>query len=232
MNLRLIMLCLVPLLPVVAAEVFSYHWMNPKVTEAYIYPTLPQLVTDPTFTSTPKEFDAIRSKIVCSEGWLGRMGSESSVGIQLAWIEWNGTEARNTLEAFRHKPEVCMGANGMTVEKSFPQRVHGSGEKQFVFDSNLFRPLRGGPGIYIFKAVWVSGLIGANYRDEILPGAKIDDLRKMRFAIIENRFKPERTRVLMAGVTGLPSEELAWKAFSREILPKIQWTTVHPASNR
>jgi len=228
MNLRRVIFCLVPVLPVLTSEVISYRWMNPTITKAYIYPTLPQLVADPTFKSTPEEFNAIRSKIVCSEGWLGKMGSENSVGIQLAWIEWNGTEARNTLEAFRHKPEVCMGANGMKVEQSYPKRIYGTGEQQFVFDTKLFRPLRGGPGIYIFKAVWVSGLIGANYRDEILPGAKIDDLRNMRFAIIKHRFKPERTRVLMAGVTGLPSEELAWKAFSREILPKIQWTTVYP----
>jgi hypothetical protein len=228
MNLRHVILCLVPLLPVLAAEVFSDKWMNPKITAAYIYPTLPQLVADPTFKSTPEEFDAIRGKIVCSDGWLGRLGSDTSGGIQLAWIEWNGTEARNTLEAFRHKPEVCMGANGMTVEKSYPRRVYGSGDKQFVFDSNLFRPLRGGPGIYIFKAVWVSGLVGANYREEILPGASIDELRNLRFAVIGHRFKPERTRVLMAGVSGLPSEELAWKSFSRKILPQIQWTTVAP----
>lgn len=230
MNLRLVILCLVSLLPVLMAEILSHRWMNPKITEAYVYPTLPQLSADPTFKSTPEEFDAIRGVIVCSDGWLGQVGSGESVNTQLAWIEWNGTETRNTLEAFRHKPETCMGADGMTVEKSFPPRVYGSGDKQFVFDSNLFRPLRGGPGIYIFKAVWVSGLVGANYREDVLPGAKIDDLRNLRFAVISHRFKPERTRVLMAGVSGLPSEELAWKSFSRKILPQIQWTTVHPSA--
>ena len=231
MNFRRVFLCVVPLLPVLAAEVFSYLWMNPKVADAYIYPTLPKLLADSTFVSTPEEFEAIRDKIVCSEGWLGRVGASDSVSTQLAWIEWNGTETRNTLEAFRHKPEVCMGASGMTLERAYPQRVYGRGDKQFVFDSTLFRPLRGGPSIFIFKAVWVSGLIGANFREEILPGAKIDDLRKLRFAIIRHRFKPERTRVLMAGVTGLPSEELAWKSFSREILPQIQWTAVAPTSH-
>ena len=123
-----------------------------------------------------------------------------------------------------------MGANGMTLEQSYPQRVYGSGDKQFVFDSSLFRPLRGGPGIYIFKTVWVSGLVGANFREDVLPGAKIDDLGKLHFAIIRHRFKPARTAVLMAGVSGLPSEELAWKSFSRKILPQIQWTTVHPSA--
>ena len=117
----------------------------------------------------------------------------------------------------------------MNLEQSYPPRVYGTGEKKLIFDSSLFRPLRGGQAIYIFKAVWVSGLIGANYREEILPGAKIDDLRKLRFAVIRHRFKPERTRVIMAGVSGLPSEELAWKSFSRKILPQIEWTTVHPS---
>lgn len=229
MNLRRIIFWLLPLLPVLAAEVFSYKWMNPKISEAYVYPTLPQLFADPTFISTPEKFEAIRSKIVCSQGWLGKVGSDVSVSTQLAWIEWNGTEARNTLEAFRHKPEICMGANGMNLEHSYPPRIYGTGDRKLIFDSSLFRPLRGGPAIYIFKAVWVSGLIGANYREEILPGAKIDDLRKLRFAIIRHRFKPERSRVIMAGVSGLPSEELAWKSFSRKILPQIEWTTVNPS---
>jgi len=229
MNIRsFILFWLVPLLPVLAAEVISYKWMNPTIQEAYIYPTLPQPVADKTFKATPEKFDDVRHHLVCSEGWLGKVGSEGSVTVQLAWVEWNDTATRCTLEAFRHKPEVCMDAQGMKLEQSYPQRVYGSGAKQFVFDSTLFRSPRGGPALHIFKAVWVSGLVGASFRKDIFPGIEISDLRALRSATVARRFKPEKTRVLMAGVTGLPSEELAWKYFSREILPQIQWTTVTP----
>ena len=75
-------------------------------------------------------------------------------------------------------------------------------------------------------------MVGANFRKDIFPGIGISDLRALRSATVTRRFKPEKTRVLMAGVTGLPSEELAWKYFSREILPQIQWTTVSPDPTR
>ena len=52
----------------------------------------------------------------------------------------------------------------------------------------------------------------------------------LRVASTLHRFKPDHTRVLMAGVTGLPSEEFAWRHFSREILPQIQWNVVAPES--
>ena len=158
MNLPRLVLCwLVPLLPVLVAEVISYKWMNPTVKEVYIYPTLPQPVADATFQPTPEKFEEVRQMLVCSDGWLGKIGSEGSVAVQLAWVEWNDTDTRCTLEAFRHKPEVCMDAQGMKLEQSYPHRIYGSRDKQFVFDSTLFRSLRGGPALHIFKAVWVRG---------------------------------------------------------------------------
>ena len=226
---RFVLFCLVPLLPVLAAEVVSYKWMNPRVDKAYIYPTLPQPLADPSFKSTPESFEKIREMLGCSQGWLGTVGSESSVNTQLAWIEWSHTATSNVFEAYHHKPEECMAMKGMKLENSYPHRVYGSGDKQLVFDSTLFRPLRGGQAIHVFKAIWVSGVAGASIRKDIFEGTSNSNLRALRLATARNRFKPEHARVLMAGVTGLPSEELAWKAFSREILPQIQWTTVHPS---
>lgn len=231
MNFRHVLFALVPLLPVLAAEAFSYVWMNPVVKEPYIYPTLPQPFAERTYQSTPEEFKKNKVTLHCSEGWLGSVGSENTITTRLAWIEWNNTKAISTLEAFDHKPENCMGARGMKLEQTYPPRVFGSGEKRFIFDSTRFRPLRGGPAIYVFKAVWVSGLPGANFRGDLFQGISAQQGRAVRVAIATHRFKPEKTRVLMAGVSGLPSEELAWKSFSRDILPQIQWTTVQPSSN-
>ena len=231
MNLRrLALFYLVPLLPVLAAELISYKWMNPTIEKAYIYPTLAQPFADRTFKSDPERFDKIKSMLQCNQGWLGTIGSESSVITQLAWVEWSHTATGNTFEAYHHKPEDCMGSSGMKLERSYPKRVYGSGDKQFVFESLLFQPLRGGPAIHVFKAIWVSGLVGADARKNIFEDTANTDLRALRFATATHRFRPEQARVLMAGVIGLPSEELAWKSFSREILPQIQWTTVQPSA--
>ncbi len=231
MNFRRALFWLIPLLPVVAAETFSYVWMNPKAKEAYLYPTLPQPFADRTFKSTPEQFEKIKGILHCSQGWLGAVGAENTATTQLAWIEWNDTKTISTLEAFAHKPEVCMrAARGMKLEQSYPPRVYGSGEQKFIFDSTRFRPLHGGPSFYVFKAVWVSGLPGSSLRSDLFQGISNQNGRAVRVAIATRRFKPEKTRVLMAGVGGWPSEEMAWKSFSREILPQIQWTTVQPSS--
>ena len=225
---RFVLFGLIPLLPVLASEVISYEWMNPAIKKAYAYPTLTEPFADPTFNSTPEEFDKIKGMLGCSQGWMGSIGSRYSTKTQLAWIEWNQTSTGNIFATYGHKPEVCMSMQGMKLEHTYPHRVYGSGYEQLVFDSTLFRPPRGGQAIHVFKAIWISGVVGASYRKDLFEGTSNDDLRARRLATAKNRFKPQYARVLMAGVTGLPSEELAWKSFSREILPQIQWTTVHP----
>lgn len=229
MTLRPIVLFgVIPLLPVLAAEFISHEWMNPPIKKAYIYPTLTEPFSDPTFKSTPEKFDEIKGMLSCSQGWMGNAGSENSVNTQLVWIEWNHTSTGSIFQTYAHKPEDCMSLKGLKLESIYPQRVFGSGDGQLVFDSTLFRPLRGGQAIHVFKAIWISGVVGASFRKDLFDGTSNDDLRAKRLATAKNRFKPLHARVLMAGVTGLPSEELAWKSFSREILPQIQWTTVHP----
>jgi len=225
MNIRrLVLLGLIPLLPVLTAEILSYRWMNPPIERSYIYPTLNEPFADPAFKSTPEKYDKIKGMLACSQGWLG-----DSVNTQLVWIEWNHTSTGSIFQAYAHKPETCMSMKGMKLERIYPLRVYGSGDEQLVFDSTLFRPHRGGQAIHIFKAIWISGVVGASYQKDLFDGTSNDDLRAKRLAAAANRFKPQRARVLMAGVTGLPSEELAWKSFSREILPQIQWTPVHPS---
>ncbi len=213
------------ILPVLAAEAFSYFWMNPEKSGTRLNrPVFAAPVIDETFESSPEQFDQVKGELLCTGGWIGRQGGGAVPLTQLVWIEWDRAGTRNTLEAFRHLPEQCMGSVGMKLEREFPQRSLGSGDQRLVFDSTLFRPLRGGPAMHVFKAVWVSGRVGASLRENILE-TKSQNLFGLRLATAIHRFKPEQTRVLMAGVIGLPSEELAWKFFSREILRQIQWTT-------
>lgn len=231
MNLRrLILCCLISLLPILAAETISFLWMNPTVDQAYIYPTLQEPFANPDFKSSQDVFDKIKVMLGCTQGWQGSIGSKTSVNTELAWIEWSHTSTNNVFEAFHHKPEVCMSMKGMILEHSYPHRVYGEGDKRFIFDSMLFRPSRGGLPIYVFKTVWISGIKGMSLRKNLFDGTSNEDFKRMRLATVINRFKPLHARVLMAGVGGLPSEELAWKSFSREILPQVQWTTVQPSS--
>ncbi len=231
MNLRRVILCLVPLLPVLAAEIFSYKWMNPaKSALPYQRPVFVPPLENKSFELDRDQYDEVKGELMCNGGWIGKQAGEGMPSTSLVWIEWDRTSSRNTLEAFRHMPEQCLGSIGMKLERSYPRRVYGSGEQQLVFDTTLFRPLRGGTSMFVYKAVWISGLVGADIRENVL-ATNYMDLGALRFAAATHRFNPEHTRVLMAGVSGLPSEELAWKSFSRKILPQIQWTTVAPTSH-
>ncbi len=227
---QMVLWCLVSLLPGLAAEIISYKWMNPNLSESsLILPIFRPPLENSTFELSDKEFNKVKDELTCSRGWIGKQGGDATPLTRLIWIEWDRTNARNTLEAFRHMPEQCLGSIGMTLERIYPQRIYGEGDKQFVFDSTQFRPLRGGQSIFVFKAVWISGLQGAKLRENVLAVNQLD-LGALRFAAATHRFNPEHTRVLMGGVVGLPSEELAWKSFSRDVLSQIQWTTVQPSS--
>lgn len=230
MKTRTLLLCAAALLSVLAAEVFSYFWMNPPRRDGpVLVPHLVPPVADRTYKSHRDDYDKARESLMCSGGWIGSLGGSNAPKVHLSWVEWDRTGVANTLEAFRHLPEECMGSIGMMQEKVYPAREAGTGERRMVFDSSLFRPQQGGQAMYVFKAVWVSGTGAMSQRADFF-GFDLGTINRsrmvMRMASTWHRFKPDHTRVLMAGVTGLPSEELAWRHFSREILPKIEWTEV------
>ena len=212
------------LLPVLVAEWAASWWMNPKWGPApYAYPILSPPVERDDFKELPATYNEVRNSLYCSNGWLGSVNGEDSPSIRLAWFEWDKTSANNTLEAFRHLPDQCMGAVGMKLEKVNEPRVIGEGEKTLVFDSTLFRPPQGGATIFVFKAVWASGWSGINLRKG-LDGASGASMRSLRLSAAINRFRPERTRVLMAAVTGFPTEELAWNWVKKQSLDRLRWS--------
>ncbi len=231
MNLRrLILVLMIPLLPVLAAEAFSYVWVNPARPDGpMLVPHLAPPVAEGSFESRQGDYEEARESLMCSGGWIGSLGGDNAPRVSLSWVEWDRAGVTNTLEAFRHLPEECMGSIGMVQEKIYPTREAGTGERRMVFDSSLFRSQHGGPAMYVFKSVWVSGTGAMSQRADFF-GFDLGTINRsrlgLRVASTLHRFKPDHTRVLMAGVTGLPSEEFAWRHFSREILPKIQWTEV------
>lgn len=231
--MRTLLLCATAVVSVLAAEGFSYFWMNPPRPDGpVVVPHLVPPVADGSFESRQDDYEKAREALMCSGGWIGSVGGDNKPRVHLSWVEWDQLGVANTLEAFRHLPEECMGSIGMVQEKVYPQREAGTGERRMVFDSSRFRSQHGGPAMFVFKAVWVSGTGAMSQRGEFF-GFDLGTINRSRGAIrmasTLHRFKPDHTRVLMAGVTGLPSEEFAWRHFSREILPQIQWNEVAPS---
>ncbi len=230
MKTRTLLLCTAAVLSVLAAEAFSYFWMHPPRPDGpVLVPNLTPPVADRSFEPRQEDYEKAREGLMCSGGWIGRLGGNDAPMVHLSWVEWDRAGVANTLEAFRHLPEECMGSIGMVQEKVYPTREAGNGEQRLVFDSSQFRSQHGGPAMYVFKSVWVSGTGAMSQRADFF-GFDLGTINRsrlgLRVASTLHRFKPDHTRVLMAGVTGLPSEELAWRHFSREILPQIQWNAV------
>ena len=213
------------LLPAGIAEFAAHRWMNPAKSEtSRPYPLFAPPLANAAFTAFPSEYADVEDQLQCNGGWMGNLGDGTTPVIRLAWFEWDDTSTVSTLEAFQHLPEACMGAAGMKLEKIHAPRVSGEGEKRLVFDSTRFRPVRGEQAIHVFKSVWVAGWAGADLRSNALDGASFGSLRALRFAAAKHRFRPERTRVLMATVTGFPTEELAWGWFKNQSLSKLRWS--------
>ncbi len=225
------LLCSLLVLPVLAAEGIAYFWMNPRdpaVSPAY--PVLPPLTEDAAFKYIPQAYDDVKDQLFCSNGWMGNLGAGGDPVVRLGWFEWDKAGSTNTLEAFKHLPESCMGSAGMKLQKIHKPRVYGEGDRTMVFDSTYYQPPGGGMAVYTFKAVWVSGRPGMNLRSDVIDGLNMNSLRTLRFSIAKHRFSPVRTRVMLGSVSGLPTEELAWKWFRQECLEKIHWTEEKPGS--
>ena len=81
----------------------------------------------------------------CTGGQVLHTQLDNTIGLHLAFFEWDGADTGSVLEAFRHMPEACMGSIGMTFvskEKSISYPVGG---ETLIFDHTIFRePGKGG----------------------------------------------------------------------------------------
>lgn len=208
---------------VFGAEGFSAWWMKPPVPD----PDRMILEWEPPVgggaTSRPELYQEVRGSLRCSSGWIGDL---ESVGrpVRVSFFRWDQTRTINTLEAFKHLPEQCMGSIGMRMDRHFAPRVLEIDGREVEFDVSLFRSSEGTAAVYVFKAVWVSGHEDATLRRG-LSGYSGHELRRLRLAAAWNRFRPPHTRVLMGGISAVPTEELAWREFRRLVEPNLRWTS-------
>lgn len=222
MTLRPLML--LGLLPVLFAESAAYWWMHPRDPSS----TSPVLkLSPPAGTSWQVRSDLYREvqpSLHCNQGWIANAESDNPPGTRLAYFEWDRASTVNTLEAFKHLPEQCMGSIGMDLEKVYPRRRLESGGFSLIFDVTLFRPHGGGRSVHIFKCVWVSGLDNTDLRGDVLLGNTGNELRQLRLSAAITRFKPSHTRVIMVSVAGMPSEKLAWREASAALSENLEWS--------
>ena len=216
--------CFVFLLPVGLPELAARWWMAPAGDpRSDAYPALPEPAGNPSFLPLPELFKEVKPSLHCTSGWMGNLGEPQAPIVRIGWFEWDEAGTVSTLEAFKHLPEECMGAAGMRLEKIHPPRLVGEGSRKLIFDSTRFRPEGGSTSIHVFKCVWVSGWEGVGLREGAMGVANLMERRHLRLAAAKGRFRPPRARVLMVSVTGLPSEDLAWRWAGNHALGSLQW---------
>ncbi len=165
----------------------------------------------------------------CSGGQVFHVQLDESIGLHLAFFEWDDTDTGSVLEAFRHMPEACLGSLGMQLvskEKPITWPMEGG---SLVFDHLIFREPGQGGGVaafgfpvHAFRAVWVSGRTGSNYRDG-LEGDEIDRLTTIRLKSTLARYRPAHARVIQAAVRGAATGEAAWQAFETAMLKDLRY---------
>lgn len=217
-------------IPVVVAEISAHIWMNPS------QPADPGGILELSFPANDKSwtlrsevYDDVAPSLHCNGGWISDVGSEEDLIGRVSFFQWDSTNTGNTLEAFKHLPEQCMGSIGMHLEEIHPTRELGTAAGTLHFDSTQFRPQGGGRTVHIFKCVWVSGFPESTLRGDLL-GSNGQELRQLRLAAAVSRFQPQHTRIIMGGIFGMPTEELAWKRFKNTIHSQLRWTNSCPSS--
>ena len=165
----------------------------------------------------------------CSTGQVFHAQLEYSVGLHLAFFEWDDTDTGSVLEAFRHMPEACMGSIGMTLVSHEKPIRYQVGKESLWFDHTIFRESekRGGgatlgPQVHAYRAIWVAGMANSNARQGI-GGDEFDHLRTIRLKSAMTRFRPSHARVIQAAVRGAANPDLAWSAFESAMLKDLKF---------
>lgn len=181
------------------------------------------------FTPTPQLYQQAAPILRCSSGQVGTLTVGDSMVLHLAFFEWDDTDAGSVFEAFRHPPEICMGAIGMKHIATEPVIEHPQGPYNLRFTHSVFRdPQQPGgplaPPVHVYRAIWVAGLPGA--QPSGLLDASIDRLRHLRLTAATTRFRPPHARVIQGAVRNAPTSDAAWQAFQQTMLNHLQWKSI------
>ena len=189
---------------------------------------IPQPSTAST-TPLPELYDKAAPMLRCSGGQVFHTQLDETLGLHLAFFEWNDSDTGSVLEAFRHLPEACMGSIGMTLISKEKPIHYQVGNQSLVFDHTIFRePAQGGgfaaqgPQVHAFRAIWVAGMADSNARQGI-GGDEFDNLRAIRLKSALTRFRPSHARVIQGAVRGAANGDAAWQAFESAMLVDLKF---------
>jgi hypothetical protein len=208
---------------VVGAEAFAAWWMGPRPID----PNLPVLEWSPPgegrWQAHHEAYDEVDDTLRCSSGWVGNVESGGRP-VRISFFRWDQVSTINTLDVFNHMPEICMGSVGMRLQRVHEPRILEIDGRSIKFDVTFFRPENGMGSTYVYKCYFVAGEEEFDLR-EGYSGVRFQDLRKFRLMLTWRRFRPPYSRVLMGGISGVPTEELAWQEFRSLVEPHIRWVT-------
>ena len=180
-----------------------------------------QPTTDPapstTYTPLPEIVAKSLPTLHGSTGTAARIDRDDGATIHVAFFEWELADCSSVLEAYKHLPEQCMGAIGLSLTAHMPPRFFQVGSESIAFDHTVFRD-RSGTIVHAFKGTWVSGaskLLGRGLRG----GA--EQARRLRWTAALKRFRPAHARVAQGAVRGIPNPDLAWQAFGDAMLVNL-----------
>ncbi|MFM7182278.1 MAG: hypothetical protein ACKO2G_12545 [Verrucomicrobiales bacterium] len=224
------------LVAIAVIEAVAWWWMNPApaglgkpvltYTPAYLdNPTTGTAKFEPHTSSTgslvtllPEIVATARPTLRCSTGIAARIERDDGVSIHVAFFEWDHKSTANTLEAFKHLPDECMGSIGhKLIEKAAP-RAYKVGDQSLSFDHTIFRD-PSGMLIHAFKGTWVSGadtLIGEETR------GGVEQWNQLRRKAAFKRFRPAYARVVQGAVRGIANSDQAWEIFRSTILVDLE----------
>lgn len=213
-------------LPVAVAvsEATAWWWMNPPSSKdpievlSYRFPE-----GRPGYHARPLN-PGITEILKCDGSQSGLIAGGRVGVVEVNYFEWDQTDEKGLVEAFRHSPEECMGAVGFEVEAMLPSRRFRVGGEEMVFDVTRFRDRKGG-AIHVFKSPWVEGIAGRNLLRE---GPGGETAREFKFLAVSKRWKPRFARVVMGGVTGISEEEDAWRMFQKTVLEDLEMQLRRP----
>lgn len=204
----------------VSIEAATWAWMNPSRRDAEAVLALELPLPGSRLTLDPRLFDEIRPALRCNDGWLGTVGEDQGRrGLRAGWLAWDARDAGSVLEAFKHKPEQCMGAIGWQLARHHEPRIHEWEGGELTFDVTEFSDrTRPGVMLYVYKGVWISSPVAVTARGGIEGLGSSTELRQLRLATAWHRFRPQHARVVMGVVSGEAAEADAWARFRDEVL--------------
>jgi hypothetical protein len=153
----------------------------------------------------------------------GDGGRESGGREQRSEVRGQGSEVRDQRSEIRGKGSADAPARSSSSSSSPPNLQSPIPKPHLlVFDHTVFR--EGGEGgarlrppVHSFRAVWISGIEGADARSGF-GGDTFKRLRTIRLKAVTNRLRPPHARVVQGTVRGAPNPDAAWQAFEQAIL--------------